>query len=353
MPSSPASNGYPVVRRAEMLFAALLAVACGCGGADTRGQESASPDAMAIERSGRAGTAGGDAGDSDRDGGSHPLAMGGDRVSSRRANGARPADGDRDASIVGNAMAEDLEPAGAVSRHDAGMDAGELPIVSSTSEGLPDLDGSDIPDAGPVAGPDAAGSGVVADCAGSRFAVSVRDHHFGPGQNFGQADFPEPVLGPPRGGGCCGGSLDVVSLGNGGYVELAFNGTVIVDGPGPDFLVFENPFFPGGDESSPNAELATVAVSEDGESWREFPCTESAYPYGTCAGWHPVYANVDNNRIDPTDPDVAGGDPFDLAELGIDRARYVRITDRADLDGSLDGVFDLDAVAIVNAECAP
>jgi hypothetical protein len=186
------------------------------------------------------------------------------------------------------------------------------------------------------------------DCA--RFVTAAVAHTFGPGQNVGQQSFPEPILGPPRGGGELTGSLDVVSLGNGGSVTVEFGGTAIIDGPGPDLIVFENAFWIGGDESQPFAELATVEVSDDGDSWFGFECTATAPPYGTCAGWHPVFANPDLNAIDPLDPEVAGGDAFDLAELGVAQARYVRITDRADLTGPA-GVFDLDAVGIVHALC--
>lgn len=200
----------------------------------------------------------------------------------------------------------------------------------------------------------AAGSAGAAGAAGNvscpRFVESAVDHAFGPGQNIGQAAFPAPILGPPQGGGDAQGSFDVVSLGNGGHVTVAFGGTRIVDGPGPDFIVFENAFLAGGDPSAPFAELATVEVSVDGELWTAFPCTATSAPYGTCAGWHPVYANAKENDIDPLDPAVAGGDAFDLAELGVSEARYVRITDRADLEG-MNGVFDLDAVGIVNASC--
>jgi hypothetical protein len=91
-------------------------------------------------------------------------------------------------------------------------------------------------------------------------------------------------------------------------------------------------------------------VSDDGHSFVGFPCTASAPPFGSCAGWHPVYANPDKNSIDPTDPAVAGGDAFDLADLGVSHARYVRITDRVDITG-LNGSFDLDAVSIVHAGC--
>jgi hypothetical protein len=186
------------------------------------------------------------------------------------------------------------------------------------------------------------------DCA--RYVTGAVAHAFGPGQNVGQASFPEPILGPPRGGGAYSGSLDVVSLGNGGSVTVEFGGTAIIDGPGPDFIVFENAFWIGGDETQPFAELATVEVSDDGDSWLGFECTASAPPYGSCAGWNPVFANPELNAIDPLDPAVAGGDAFDLAELGMAQARFVRITDRVDLTGPA-GVFDLDAVGIVHALC--
>ncbi|MCB9588168.1 MAG: hypothetical protein H6718_22360 [Polyangiaceae bacterium] len=172
------------------------------------------------------------------------------------------------------------------------------------------------------------------------------DHEFGSGQTFGQQDFPQNVLGPPRGGGCCGGSLDVVSLGIGGWVVLELGDTA-VDGPGADLLVFENAFEYGSGQVF--AEPGSVAVSADGVTWYEFPCTALDAPWGQCAGTHAVYANADENEIDPTDPVVAGGDAYDLADVGLAEARYVRITDRADLASS---VFDLDAVAVVNGQCS-
>lgn len=158
------------------------------------------------------------------------------------------------------------------------------------------------------------------------------------------------MLGPPKGAGAIHGSLDVVTLGNGGSITLGFEPSWIVDRAGPDFVVFENAFYIDGDEDNPFAELASVEVSEDGEHFESFPCTATEAPYGSCAGWHPVFANPDVNTIDPTDPAVAGGDAFDLADLGVAQARYVRITDRVDLTG-MNGLFDLDAVAIVNAGC--
>jgi hypothetical protein len=205
--------------------------------------------------------------------------------------------------------------------------------------------------AGAPAGGAAGQAGGAAGAGGcARFVTHSTAHAFGPGQNTGQAAFPKPLLGPPRGGGATQGSMDVVSLGNGGTVTLAFGQTRIVDGAGPDFIVFENAFLAGGDPSAPFAELARVEVSLDGQTWVAFPCAVSSPPYGSCAGWHPVFANADENDIDPLDPSVAGGDAFDLADVGLGEARFVRITDRADLTG-MDGVFDLDAVGVVNAAC--
>lgn len=193
------------------------------------------------------------------------------------------------------------------------------------------------------------GEGGVPACAGpgARFVTSVLSACFGPGQSVGQDRLPGVLAGPPKGGGCCGGSVDTVSLGNGGSIIVAFEGNAIVDGPGPDFIVFENAFNLGADPTKPFAELATVEVSADGVRWFAFPCTATAYPYGACAGWRPIFANAEANAIDPLDPAVAGGDPFDLADVGLAMARFVRITDRPDLPT----VFDLDAVGIVHARC--
>jgi hypothetical protein len=64
-----------------------------------------------------------------------------------------------------------------------------------------------------------------------------------------------------------------------------------------------------------------------------------------------VYANPDANAIDPLDPAVSGGDLFDLADLAADggpsEVRYVRIVDRADVEGD----FDLDAIGVVHGRC--
>jgi hypothetical protein len=86
----------------------------------------------------------------------------------------------------------------------------------------------------------------------SRFATSVESFSAGPGSAFGQAELPNVVLGPPKGLGETDGSLDVASLGNGGSITLGFAPSAIVDGPGPDFIVFENAFYVASDRTVSN-----------------------------------------------------------------------------------------------------
>src|SRR5690606_4988864 len=145
------------------------------------------------------------------------------------------------------------------------------------------------------------------------FATEVISFEFGEGANFGQENFPEAVLHGPEGGGCCQGSLKVVSLGDGGHVVLGFGERVIVDGPGADFAVFENAFFAGGDEGEAFAEPGRVAVSLDGEVWVEFPCDPKKSEASHCAGFAPVLANVVTGEGDAFDAGESGGDLFDLS----------------------------------------
>jgi len=185
-----------------------------------------------------------------------------------------------------------------------------------------------------------------------RFASQVVSFTPGECAGFGIPLLPDVVLGPPVGAGDRQGSLDVVSLGAGGSIVLGFAPTAIVDGPGPDFIVFENAFFAGGDPSRPFAEPAEVSVSDDGITWRAFPCATSA-PWAGCAGTRPVLSAPDNG-VSPFDPEAAGGDAFDLATVGLARARYVKIVDRSPSTCPAGAGrpntfgFDLDAVAILH-----
>ena len=176
------------------------------------------------------------------------------------------------------------------------------------------------------------------------FADTVVSFTPGDSAGYGEDGYPDVVLGAPEGGGEMG-SLDVLSLGDGGEIVLGFDDIGLVDGEGPDLLVFENPF-------SGWIETGAVAVSQDGETWHEWPCdeTDDAGGFPGCAGVEQVWASS-TNGIDPTDPDVAGGDAFDLADLGLSSARYVRIRDTgANAYDGIAGGFDLDAIAVVNGE---
>jgi hypothetical protein len=184
------------------------------------------------------------------------------------------------------------------------------------------------------------------------FAGGVADYAPSGSGGFGSERLPDVVLGPPQGGGTGAGSTDVCSLGCGGSIVVEL-GVRAVDGPGPDLIVFENAFETGA--GGVFAEPGEVSVSADGVEWRTFECVLDGEPaLAGCAGVTPVLANPDNG-LDPTDPAVAGGDAFDLADVGLPAARFVRILDRTgDYYGSTPwctapkGGFDLDAVSVVN-----
>ena len=107
----------------------------------------------------------------------------------------------------------------------------------------------------------------------------------GPGRALGRTSYQGIVLGPPDGRGPDAGGLDVLSLGQGGSIVLGFGSSLIVDDDGADFIVFENPFWVGGDSTNVFAELGLVEVSEDGQTWIAFPCDLDTRQ--GCAGWRP------------------------------------------------------------------
>jgi hypothetical protein len=181
---------------------------------------------------------------------------------------------------------------------------------------------------------------------------------FSPGTfaGFGQERLPWIVLGPPQGTGVLEGATDVVSLGEGGQITLAFRDNVVVDGFGPDLVIFENAFHAGDENGPVFTELAFVAVSVDRKTWLSFPY-DPATGVGL-AGREPVLSNTANG-VDPFSPE-AGGDRFDLADLGLDYISYVRIVD---VNGAIadagdlvapggKGGFDLDAVGAIHSVAA-
>lgn len=184
------------------------------------------------------------------------------------------------------------------------------------------------------------------------YAKSVESFTPGAGAGYGEGDLPRVVLGPPRGKGLAAGGLDVLSLGAGGEIVLGFGEQPIEDQVGADFIVFENAFWPNGDAGMPYAELGEVSVSEDGETWSTFACDQRGSGPGLfsgCAGWSPTL-NYDPVAVVPLDPSATGGDAFDLADLGISRARFVKIRDLSTLEGASPSAgFDLDAVGVVTS----
>jgi hypothetical protein len=190
---------------------------------------------------------------------------------------------------------------------------------------------------------------------------------------------PGIVLGPPGNATPTTGSLTVLSLGHGGSIVLAFDDNEIVDGPGPDFIVFENPFFcsappaTAADPWSAFAEPGIVEASADGVTFVRFPFDSAALSQvvSSCSdgallralhGMAGLTPSFTGNWTVPDDPlvfDVAapggvsghGGDAFDLHDVGLASARYLRIIDpnlAIGVPGSSEG-FDLDAVIALHA----
>ncbi len=187
----------------------------------------------------------------------------------------------------------------------------------------------------------------------------------------GYFDIARPSLGRvsadtvERGTGPADGS--VVSLGDGGQATLVFGG-IVRDGPGDDFVVFENGFALG--DGSVFAELAFVEVSSDGRTFVRFPSTSlTPSPVGTFGTLRPEWINGLAGKFS-----APYGVGFDLSELpattGFDASRvtHIRLLDvigaaetafaKTDSEGALvydpyptpfpSGGFDLDAVGLVH-----
>ena len=171
-----------------------------------------------------------------------------------------------------------------------------------------------------------------------------------------------------------GGTMDVVSLGDGGTATLTFD-SPICNAQGPDFAVFENGLHPDTDPTMTLyfLELAFVEVSSDGEHFFRFPAVTH------------VQSEIQLENADAIDPsqihNFAGkyeamyGTPFDLDEiedtvlLNKNRITHVRLVDvvgcisidscaRYDSQGHIindpwptkfnSGGFDLDAVGVIH-----
>lgn len=192
--------------------------------------------------------------------------------------------------------------------------------------------------------------GGVAQAASDPWLDVVRDFVPGAFAGFGRDELPRVVLGPPVPGGLTQGSTDVVSLGNGGMIEVSFRDNVVFDGPGDDLVIFENAFHIGSPDGALFTEYAYVEVSVDGSMWTRFP-VDPATGDGL-AGRNAVSPDAG----DPLAPD-AGGDRFDIGDLGMDFVRHVRLIDAADeiddvgnhVAPANQGGFDLDAAAALHS----
>lgn len=182
----------------------------------------------------------------------------------------------------------------------------------------------------------------------------------GSGQNIGQSEeyFPENIFGlPSRNASQDFGESspeEVLSLGLNGEIIVEFSNFSIIDGDGPDFTVFENAF-KNPFNNLTYAEPAIISVSNNGVDFFEFP-----YDSTTLKGMAGVTPT--NGKQDPFKPDLSGGDSFDLADVGIEKIRYIKIKDATEIiknnpnhpyyDVTLTG-FDLDAIVGLNYESIP
>lgn len=175
----------------------------------------------------------------------------------------------------------------------------------------------------------------------------------GTGQSIGQGGeyFPENIFGPPSEIASynvpASSPEQVLSLGMGGEIIVSFKNHEIIDRPGVDFTIFENAFLnPASNRIF--AEPGLVSVSYDGVNYLDFPI--DSLTLESCAGTNPTYGTAD-----PFNPDSSGGNSFDLADLGLEKVRFIKIKDITSIltpghpyyDPILSG-FDLDAVAAIN-----
>jgi len=127
-----------------------------------------------------------------------------------------------------------------------------------------------------------------------------------------------------------GGTMDVISLGDGGSATLTF-ASPIYNGPGPDFAVFENGLVNAQDNTICFLELAFVEVSSDGENFFRFPAVTKVQDTAQLGGFDCIHASLIHNFAGKYA--VFYGTPFDLDEVEdnalLDKMKvtHVRIID--------------------------
>lgn len=146
----------------------------------------------------------------------------------------------------------------------------------------------------------------------------------------------------------------ITCLGSGGSITVSFP-AYVRNGPGADFAIFENSFLDG------YLEHAWVEVSRDGVNFVRFPNHSlTTDPVGAFA------------LMDPTDVQGLGskyrqpfGEPYDLADVGLDSVSHVRLVDVIGDGTARDSQnriiydpfpteqsagFDLDAIGVLHPE---
>ena len=172
-----------------------------------------------------------------------------------------------------------------------------------------------------------------------------------------------------------GNTPNIVSLGDGGQAVLSFD-SVIINGNGFDFVVFENAFFEEEGSETAFLELAFVEVSTDGVEYVRFPSVTEIPSDIQIGGFEYMNAryvgNFAGKYIHPY------GTPFDLDDLlelvngttvNLDNINYIKLIDvvgtinptyatHDSLDNIVNdpyptnfisGGFDLDGIGIINS----
>jgi hypothetical protein len=201
------------------------------------------------------------------------------------------------------------------------------------------------------------------------WATQVVDYWRPSGINFGTPDL---VLGQP------GGTFDVLSLGDSGWIIVTFD-QPIGNGDGPDFAVWENGFIsrtPGFDPGLLWAEFMFVEVSTDGVNFIRFPSVNLIpHPIGGFGCIDPTYVHNVAGKHPNGNDDRDQGTPFDLnilqdhplvtnGTVDLNNILYVKLIDVVGDGSTYDslgnpmydpyptpfgtGGADLDAVGVLN-----
>lgn len=187
---------------------------------------------------------------------------------------------------------------------------------------------------------------------------------------------PEIVLGQP------GGTSDVFSLGDGGWIIVSFDGP-IANLPGPDFVVWENGFLSRqpGELNHLWAELLFVEVSTNGQDYIRFPSINGVpNPLGGFSCLDPTYIHNVAGKHPNGNDGKDEGTPFDLEDLSehpmvvngtvnLERINFVRLVDVVGDGSTTDsqgkamydpfptpfgtGGADVDAVGVLNYYADP